>query len=263
MVFIGVLMVLSGLRGRAQSVGSPTQYLAGFAHMAFSVFSAAGQPVEYWQSEFKLSNTSSVPALVTLHHFGNDGKPYALSLGGNRSTDHSYTIPANGSIDVSTDLTREATTEGWTACEFTSAGVHGQLIFKLHHGDGTETEATVPMTTRLQGQAIIALPSGTRYVSITPFDNTNGNATGVAMANTANAPITLHAQMLDQNGQDLGEIVNALPAFGHVGIVLPSAYTQTVGKQGTIRVKTPGVITVGILLDSTQTRFTTLLTDSY
>ena len=92
------------------------------------------------------------------------------------------------------------------------------------------------------------------------FDNTNGLATGLAVANISNQAVKVPMIVRDDTGAQLGTATIGLPAHGHTSFVLASSYSFAKDKRGTVEFDTPSngqISALGIRGGATGT-FTTI-----
>lgn len=239
----GVVAFFIAQPARAQAV---QQYYYGFPHVTFG--NVTERPTEYWQTTYLLRNPSETPATVTLRHFADDGSELSVSIQGVRGVSHEYSIPANGTLTLTTDGHLEPTKTGWTAVQYTNSLVRGQAIFKYHRADGHEDEGIVPLVSLVGPLCILGFPAGTLKTTV-PFDNASG-LTGVAFANMTNAALTLQADVLNDQGARIGEISAPLQAFGHAAYTIAWTHAFTAGQKGMIVLKTPGVVMLALKINS-------------
>lgn len=231
-----------------------TQYLVGFAHIAYG-YEPAVTGV-YWVTDFIFRNTSSVSADVTLHFFKSDGTPLTVPIvGGTSTANYTFTVPANGSRDVATGSEGSLQT-GWVAVEYSNAGIRGQGVFR-HHVANLDQEAVVSMVSLSAPLCIIPIP-GTIAFSM-PLDNSS-RVSSYAFANTTSQTVTMRAQFYDEGGAVLGEYSEDLPPFGHTSFESTIRVPATIGKKGTMRLTGDGVIPMGFRFqDDASHTFTTWL----
>jgi hypothetical protein len=76
---------------------------------------------------------------------------------------------------------------------------------------------------------------------VVSFDNTNGAATGVALANLTAQGLTVAVTICDDTGAVILSSALALPAMGHTSFVMTTQYGSVVAQErGTITLSTPG-----------------------
>jgi hypothetical protein len=99
--------------------------------------------------------------------------------------------------------------------------------FSIFRDGRRRQEAGVPLDTRAGGASILA------------FDNTNGLATGLALANIANQAAGVFVVLRDDSGALLTTTTINLPAKGHTSFLLTPTYAVTSAKRGTVEFDTP------------------------
>jgi hypothetical protein len=114
----------------------------------------------------------------------------------------------------------------------TTAKVGGFAIFR---DGGTGQEAVVPLETRKANGYILA------------FDNANGLATGLALANLSGQAVNVPLVLRDDQGSVLGTPTINLPAGGHTSFLLTPTYAATAGKRGSVEFDTPSGSQISVL----------------
>lgn len=135
-------------------------------------------------------------------------------------------IPARGSLLIETVGQPTQPVVVGSARLTTTGNISGFEIFKwLPFGQ----EASVPLESRTPASYVLA------------FDNTNGLATGLALAEVSGtAAATIPVIVRDDAGVSLtGPASIILPVNGHISFMLPGAYPATVAKRGTVEFQTP------------------------
>ena len=109
-------------------------------------------------------------------------------------------------------------------------------------------------------EAIVPLEHRNASSYVLAFDNTNGIATGVAVANLLAVPANIPVLIRDNTGAQIGSASVSLPADGHAAFVLTDRFSSTVNQTGTIEFDTPpsGQITVLGLRFPPSGKFTTI-----
>ncbi|HEV2381606.1 MAG TPA: hypothetical protein VG206_17660 [Terriglobia bacterium] len=183
-----------------------------------------------WQTEFTLVNTGSSAAQAQLSFFGDDGSPLALPLtmvqssATNTASSVTQTI-APGSQLVIVTSAPSTSPQVVGSAQLTSTGnIGGFAIFRYNPAG---QEAVVPLETRNAEAYLLA------------FDDTNGLATGLALANSSNQAVSVPVLLTDETGASLGSAAISLPALGHTSFMLATAYPAVAGKRGTVEFDTP------------------------
>ena len=161
---------------------------------------------------------------------GDSGNVLSLPLGfpqsGSSSTASTVTktLAPNASLVIQTQGPTSQGVVTGSAHLTTTGNVGGFAIFRY---SGTGQEAVVPLETRTSGNFILA------------FDNTNGVATGVALANVTGQAAAVPVILRDDAGTVLGTPTINLPADGHTSFLLTPTYAATAGKRGVVEFDTP------------------------
>jgi len=191
-----------------------------------------------WQTTFTLVNTGTSSAQVQLTFFDNNGTALSLPLTFVQSgtvktaSSLSQTIDAGATLVVLT-LGRNTGASLVGSAQLTTTGtVSGFAIFRYNP---TGQEAVVPLETR----------KGSAYVLA--FDNTNGLATGLALANISNQAASVPVDLRDDTGTSLGTATINLAANGHTSFLLTGTYASVVNKRGTVEFDTPTGTQISVL----------------
>jgi hypothetical protein len=169
-----------------------------------------------------------------LNFLDNNGNPLPLPLtfppatSGVLAATYTQTISGEAQVVIQTAGTSgQAPQQGWAQLVATEGSVGGSAVFGFTTASGMQ-EAVVPVGTRGQGAFVL------------PFDYTGGYATGVALANLSNRPVSVPVTLRDDSGASLGEAqAIALPAYSHTSFMLSDSYPAVAGKLGTLELDTP------------------------
>jgi hypothetical protein len=175
-------------------------------------------------TQFAIVNLSGLPVSYQFRFWGDNGSTLNLPFQNGVNGSLAGTLDAGGIAFAQTTGTSAPSTaaalQGWAEVAAT-AQVGVVAIFKRSVPGTSDSEATV-----------IGSPSS-GSVSL-PFDNTQGFATGVALANTnplqAN---TINAVFEFENGGSFSTTI-ALPPHAHTAFTLPSTYPATAGLRGVV-----------------------------
>ncbi len=195
-----------------------------------------------WQTILTLVNTGSTSAQVTLNYFDNGGAaltvPMSFPQTQTTSTANSVTqtLAANASLVIVTqgDNGASASTEGWAQLQ-SSGNVSGFAIFQY-----------LPSSQ----EAVVPLLAGNPNALVLAFDNTNGESTGVALANPASGTATIPITILDETGALVYRDNITLAGHGHKSFGLTDSangYPTTTNRRGTIEFATPSSGQIGVL----------------
>ena len=147
---------------------------------------------------------------------------------------------AYAGVPALTGATLTIQTEGSNAgasvvgsAQLTTAGnISGFAIFRY---DPTGQEAVVPLETRNASAYMLA------------FDNTNGVATGLALASVSSQAANVPVVVRDDTGAILGTEIISLAAHGHASFVLTDRYAFAAAKRGTVEFNTPAGVQISVL----------------
>ena len=186
-----------------------------------------------WQTTFTLANTGASAAPFTVTFYDANGAPTALPLSspelGDLSTTDTVTetLQPNASVQL---VTQGVSTQTGSAHLASTGTVSGFAIFR----SGAGQEAVVPLETR-QGTFVLA------------FDNTNGLATGLAIANFSAQTAQVNVIVRDDTGAQIGAHIEQLAANGHDSFMLASTWSETGGKRGTVEFAPPSGASIGVI----------------
>ncbi len=114
----------------------------------------------------------------------------------------------------------------------TTGNISGFAIFR-HNGTGQE--AVVPLET--------AHASG----YLLPFDNTQGLATGLALANASDRTGKISVTARDDTGASLATATVELPPLGHNAFMVPSLLPAAANKRGTVEFESQAGSEISVL----------------
>ena len=197
-----------------------------------------------WDTTIQLVNTGGASAQTSIGFFADDGSALPLPvLPG---------MPTSGVIDsvaphatLLIDSSNSDTLQTGYAQLTSDSGIKGFIRFRYAPRD---QEAIVPLETRNASSYVLA------------FDNTNGIATGAAIANLTGASASIAVLIRNNNGAQIGSGTISLAANGHASFVLSDRFASTANQTGTIEFDTPalGQISVLGLRFPPSGRFTTI-----
>ncbi|MGA2436286.1 MAG: BACON domain-containing carbohydrate-binding protein, partial [Bryobacteraceae bacterium] len=194
-----------------------------------------------WQTIFTLVNTGTASANATLNFFDDNGAALLLPLDfpqtGAAFTESSVTqaIPAGAILMIVTQGQNSGNSVTGSAQLTTNGNVSGFAIFQ---NTAAGQEAVVPLQTNYYGAYVLA------------FDNTNGLATGVAIANMAAQAADVSVVIRDDTGTQIGTGTISLAAQGHTSFMLTDAsqgFPVTAGIRGTVEFDAPSADQIAVL----------------
>jgi hypothetical protein len=181
-----------------------------------------------WQTTFTLVNTGTSPAQAQLSFLDNNGNALSLPL----TLVQSGTIAAGATLVVLAQGSNTGPAVVASAQLTTEGNIGGFAIFRYNP---TGQEAVVPLETRAASGYLLA------------FDNTNGLATGVALANLSNQAASVPVVLRDETGVSLGTAAINLAARGHASFMLSDSYVAVAGKRGTVEFDSPAGTQISVL----------------
>lgn len=197
---LGLSWLLGCRSLQAQFLPASSNAVFYFAHLA-----DGGPPNERWTTVFRLVNPVTLvnlPVAGTLWFFDPQGNPLALDFGHGPVTSLQVSIPAQGAIQLETAGTSPVLRTGWCWAFFDSP-VLAVEEFRLWDNGVFSIGASVN-------------GSGFTYA----FETYADRYTGVAVANPTTATLYCSGELLDTNGNKIGENSFALPGLGQVSFVL-------------------------------------------
>jgi len=192
-----------------------------------------------WSTTTVLMNAGAAYAQAHVSYFADDGSPLSLTSA------TTQTMPPHATFVIDNAPPASAPLQEGSANLSTDGDVNGFIRFRYAPRD---QEAIVPLETRKAGAYLLA------------FDNTNGIATGVALANLTPGAASIPVVIRDNTGAQLGSANVQLSGKSHTAFVLSDRFTNVANLSGTIEFDTPagGQISVlGIRFPPGQ-RFTTI-----
>lgn len=144
------------------------------------------------------------------------------------------TLKAGSQLVIQTSVPAGAPTSvGWAHLT-TTGGISGFGVFAYGSGSALQ-EAGANVDNRVAGAYVV------------PFDNTNGYATGVAVANVTAKNASIPLTIRDDNGVVLATDTLTLPAMGHTSFVVLTSYPLTAQKRGTVEFDAPSGGQISVL----------------
>jgi hypothetical protein len=197
-----------------------------------------------WTTTLTLVNTSSAPTEARLNFFDDNGNPLALPLSFPQSSSAAGPLlastldrtlnPGAQLVIQSTGPNSQPTLSGWVQV-LTKGFVGGFAVISQAIGN-TNQQAEVP------------LYAGSSADYVVPFDNTNGSATALALANTSAQAVTAAISISDDAGNAILSDTITLPAMGHRSFTLSDRYgSVTAKRRGTLEFTTPSPGLIGVL----------------
>jgi len=236
------------------SVADSSSPIAGSAKLAYAVTLQSSAPAfglvgsmahlvsnQDWTTTFTLVNTSAGDAQTQLNLFSDNGNPLPLTLSLPQqgitespvtTPSFDWTLASNASLIVRTDSAANAALQVGSAQLAATSGVGGFAIFHFYP---TAQEAVIPIEAKNASSYLLA------------FDNTNGAALGVALANISAQSANVAVVVRDDTGIQIGSGSLPVPASGHTAFVLSDQFPSTTAQRGTVEFNTPSAGEISVL----------------
>ncbi len=199
-----------------------------------------------WQTTLVLSNTSAgtTSASVTFFQESGGGATTAWNLAFNEvSSTQNISLPSGGVLIIHSADTANLTTVGW-------AQVSGDPAIVVY-------AVFTQIVTGRPNQDCTVLASATSSRVLMPYDNTNGFATSMAIANTGLTAQTITVATKNSSGSTVTQTSITLPPQGHTSFAVPTQYTVTGGASGMAEFTSTGTISVIAIRFNPSGSFTT------
>lgn len=198
-----------------------------------------------WLSTITLLNLDSTPAPYQLRLYDRNGRPMTLSLDGALNSTCVGVIPPLTSVTLTTPGTSSSLLEGWA--DLTSSNrIRAQLMFDQVLPNSPVFEAAVP-----------AIGDGHTALA-TPFDNTNGLVTSMAVANSGGSATTVQLTVRDENGTVMAVQTLNLGAGEKTAFELTKLVPSSAGRRGLVTITSQGSSISALALRFNGPAFTTL-----
>ncbi len=178
-----------------------------------------------WQTEFIITNTGQVPATYTFQFWGQNGSALALPILNGTAGVLSGTVAPGASVFAQTPGTSATLQEGWGEVA-SSAPVRVTAFYRYQVGGSRDSLGTAAAT-----------QSGNNIVI--PFDNTQGNVTAIAIANT-NATQAVQVTMLFETDAGVqSSIPLTLQPHSQQAFVVTALNSAVANARGSIKFTAP------------------------
>jgi hypothetical protein len=180
-----------------------------------------------WSSEITFVNIDGGIAVFPLRFFKPDGTPWLVTIPGTGTFSEFQITVLPGRIFSFTLASPGPNVEtGWALIDQPSgATVGGHVIFADRTPGRPLFEAVVPLSLYWENEFFI------------PFDNTGGNTTCMALANSSTfSDTSLFLEFFDQNGASIHLASRPLQLRRQQSFCLPGEYPLTAGKKGVAKV---------------------------
>lgn len=185
-----------------------------------------------WHTSFVLVNPSPAPALVNLRFRAADGSRLAppLASGGEASSSVNTLIPPSGVRVVETaGPAAAALRQGWAELRADASVSMRVVLRQTGSASSGVVEATVPMATPW------------RDGLLAPFDHENGAADSIALANLDPQPLTVKANLLNEDGVAMvAETEFTLAGGATVTYPIAARWPASARRRGSLSLHYPG-----------------------
>ncbi len=179
-----------------------------------------------WTTSIQLINLGNATVQAHLRFFDDNGLaltlPVTASGGATASVDP--WLPPHSTIAIESTGADESPVQSGSVHVTSDGQVTGFVRFRYAP---LYQEAMAPLETRNPGSYILA------------FDNTDGLATGVAVANVASTAGAIPVIIRDATGAQIGSETITIPGDGHSAFALSDRFPATVNQRGTLEFLTP------------------------
>jgi sugar lactone lactonase YvrE len=217
-----------GLRANGNAITSlPVLTKVGTASGMFPHIAVGGD----WETLFTFVNTDTAASSFRLAFYDDNGAPLPVNLsvvlpGGTTTSaagtgSVSQALPAGASVIVEAS---GAAVQAGSAQFFGTGDISGFAVF---HNVSSGQEASVSLNTGCAASCTLA------------FDDTNGLATGVGLANGSTSAAAIRAVLRDQTGNIVTSKILDLPANGHTAEMLIGWFPAAQNIRGTVEFDAP------------------------
>ncbi|MEO8050391.1 MAG: Ig domain-containing protein [Acidobacteriota bacterium] len=198
-----------------------------------------------WNTRFAIINTDQVPVTFTFQFWGQNGSLLPFPILNGAPGVLTGTLSPGASFFAQSPGTSTTLQQGWA--EIASSGQIGvTAIYKFNDGGPRDSLGTE-----------LATQSGNSILM--PFDNTQGNVTAVAIANTDSTQALTVSMLFETDGGAQSTISLVLQPHTQQTFVAPTLNPAVAGLRGSIKFTAPtaDIAVVGLEFDSTG-QFTSL-----
>lgn len=173
-------------------------------------------------------------ANITLEFFSDDGQPWSLDVNGTQASSYSDSVPAGGSVKLTTAGEAAVARGGWARLSATGE-VGAQVLFEIKSGGKLVTQAAVESSGPL------------RYADLFVERDQDTN-TGIAVASLSRSGQTrVSLALKDDEGVQLGTAAISLGPLMHSAKFLTELFPGVTELQGTLKVSASGPVTLTTL----------------
>ena len=203
-----------------------------------------------WTTRFIITNTDQVPATYTFQFWSQNGSTLALPILNGTTGVLTGTVAPGASVFAQTPGTSATLQEGWELKLPAVAEFRVTAFYQLNITWGV-------LGIRLE--RVAATQSGNNIVM--PFDNTQGNVTAIAIANTNPTQAVQVTMLFETDAGVQSSVPLTLPAHSQQAFVVTTMNPAVAGTRGSIKFTAPTAdITVEGLEFTPSGQFTSLET---
>ena len=193
-----------------------------------------------WKTALTVVNLQDVQQQITVKFWSDTGRELPLPIDGvGTYSGVNFLLPGNGSGSLETTGAGTSTATGWISVQGSANGFGAMAVFRSIGADRPDAEATSPMRINPAKKSVI------------PFDNRNGFATGIALANFDSKPNSPTLLFRDGDGKQLLSTPLPMGAGEHTAFSLAAKYPALAGAVGTLEISSDGVTALGLRFNPT------------
>lgn len=193
-----------------------------------------------WQTTITLLNLTPRAAAAQVTLYADDGALLVVSPEGKSpGSQFSVEVPAGGSASLVLPNAGTQTT-GWARVDtLNGIVIRGQAVFLYKPESGNSWLGAVPLATSaaaMSSGCVVPLPLPTTGTILLPFDETAGQATGLAIANVTDKEQSIAIEIDDENNAVLQTDTLNLGPLSHNAFTLGSRYPGLLNRKGIVRI---------------------------
>jgi hypothetical protein len=238
---VGVLSFATKVVDAASSSATQTFSLTVGSSQSFTSALRVPQIVdgEGWNVRFAIINTDQVPVTFTFQFWGQDGNPLPFPILNGTPGVLTGTLTPGASFFAQSPGTSSTLQQGWA--EIASSGRIGvTAIYQFNDGSPRDSVGTEIAT--LSGNSILM-----------PFDNTQGNSTAIAIANTNSTQAITVSMLFETDGGAQSTSSVVLQPHTQQTFVTPTLNSAVAGLRGSIKFTAPAADIAVVGLEFTST----------
>ncbi len=188
-----------------------------------------------WKTALTVVNLQETAQRLTVKFWSDSGRELPLPIAGVGTYSGVYfDLPANGSGTLETTGAGTAVLTGWISIEGAASGFGAMAVFRSSGAGRPDFEATSPMRFTPAKKSVVT------------FDNRNGFATGIALANFDSKPNSPGLTFRDGEGKTILSTTVAMGTGEHTAFSLVDKFPSLAGAVGTLEISSEGVTALGL-----------------